>query len=488
LHIDPEKVSFNNRLWEPVLEELVRRVVKELGVQRNYVKIEFCTLLLQDPDRLLQAQRVKAEAAAAAKAAEGNFATLIVQLPSIFTGGAFVMSQGVEEKHKLTMGKDTDDAAYSCHHVCHYNDCTHEMQPLESGRRLLLVYSLCYRFDSHSKPSAAQFDYEALSLLLQKLPTNDSVFLVPMEQKYNKTWLSESGGLFGADRAKQKAITTAGRGLWTTLIARAPYFIEGCDVYRSDYGYCEDGISVSPKERKFMCQSIDTKLVSQGGMLLGTSKLDEILKITKACVLIAYSTDFGNSIKLKEIYEDYASLVERTSSGVPVGSWCIPNAQTPNQEITEFLRSRQSGTQRVVIGGGIDNARTLQFLRGEKLIPEFNFTSSALDHRVVTATAAESSSSPMPPGVKITTDQYSGCGNKAAVVVTKIRPMFDRQVEQYQTDMGMLAKMIREIRRFGGQLSLQKNQQQWKCLWHPQQTPPPPSKLLLQSLAHWPRY
>lgn len=71
--------------------------------------------------------------------------TLMIQLPSRFTGGALAIYNYMEDENqdeneesfKFTLG-DGQEAAYSCHVACHFSDCEYEMAKLRSGSRVLL--------------------------------------------------------------------------------------------------------------------------------------------------------------------------------------------------------------------------------------------------------------------------------------------------------------------------------------------------------------
>lgn len=69
----------------------------------------------------------------------GMFATLIVQLPSTFQGGALVVkNQGRINRHECAEGSEFD-----IKYAAHYSDCEHALEEVTSGYRLAIVYSLC---------------------------------------------------------------------------------------------------------------------------------------------------------------------------------------------------------------------------------------------------------------------------------------------------------------------------------------------------------
>jgi hypothetical protein len=69
---------------------------------------------------------------------DGMFGTLILQLPSLFSGGSVtVRHDGKEESFPLDRDSDS-----SIHATAFYADCEHEVNRIWSGRRLCLVYNL----------------------------------------------------------------------------------------------------------------------------------------------------------------------------------------------------------------------------------------------------------------------------------------------------------------------------------------------------------
>ena len=157
LQVDPSKITIQNPAWDPCLKKLVHQAAESLGVSPSLVKAELYKLLLYEEGGFFKKHRDTEKA-------KGMFATLVVQLPSKFTGGSFVVSHGGEcETFSLGAG---GDAAYDCHFVCHYADCEHEIKKVESGHRLALIYSLCY--SGPGKPSADDVAHNDLSTSLER--------------------------------------------------------------------------------------------------------------------------------------------------------------------------------------------------------------------------------------------------------------------------------------------------------------------------------
>jgi hypothetical protein len=80
---------------------------------------------------------------------ENMFGTLIVQLPSVFTGGDLVVNH---LKSSKVFNNSTTGSSTHCKFVAHYASCPHELKEVTSGYRAVLVYSLCWEGNG-MKPS-----------------------------------------------------------------------------------------------------------------------------------------------------------------------------------------------------------------------------------------------------------------------------------------------------------------------------------------------
>lgn len=85
LEMDANQVSLKNPDWSVALTKLVGDVAVALGVQGDLVRPELYKLLLYETGGLFKKHRDTEKV-------EGMFATLVVQLPSCFTGGNFVVT------------------------------------------------------------------------------------------------------------------------------------------------------------------------------------------------------------------------------------------------------------------------------------------------------------------------------------------------------------------------------------------------------------
>ena len=237
LQVDANKVSLHNPSWATALRSLVEHSATDLGVSPGLVRAEIYKLLLYEPGGFFKKHRDTEKA-------PGMFATLVVQLPSQFTGGSFVVSHNGHSRTFLL--DDAATAPYGCHYVAHYADCEHEIFTVESGHRLALVYSLCYvggvgRGEISAKPSANDLSCGGLAYVLSHLPPEESRFCLPLEHQYTAASLARNGvrAFKGSDRARQQALERAAEqsgGKWKMVIA---------EVERTDHesggggGYCD---------------------------------------------------------------------------------------------------------------------------------------------------------------------------------------------------------------------------------------------------------
>jgi hypothetical protein len=84
--LSPDKVKILNPGWETGMNQLVKHVQKSLGCEKFRVEANLDKLLIYETgSKFLPHQDTEKE--------KGMFATLIVQLPSVYEGGSFVVHQ-----------------------------------------------------------------------------------------------------------------------------------------------------------------------------------------------------------------------------------------------------------------------------------------------------------------------------------------------------------------------------------------------------------
>jgi 2OG-Fe(II) oxygenase superfamily len=135
--IDPSHISFGGgSLWSDYVDGALRQACRELGIsderfKETGIRAALYKMLLYETGGHFAPHRDTVKEG-------GMFGTLIIQLPSEFTGGAISFEHSSETKSvDLSQGSDS-----SFHYVAFYADCQHQLHPVESGARLTLVYNL----------------------------------------------------------------------------------------------------------------------------------------------------------------------------------------------------------------------------------------------------------------------------------------------------------------------------------------------------------
>jgi len=138
-----------------------------------------------------------------AEKTDGTFATLTVQLPSMFTGGT---SFGSHNGDSRTFALQTEDSAYNCNFVAYYADSEHEIESVGIGYRMELVYSLCYIGNDSSKPHTCDLGTsKQLQDHMSHLSPDESLFCIPLKQSYTPSTFQRLG--MGALKGDEKSNT-----------------------------------------------------------------------------------------------------------------------------------------------------------------------------------------------------------------------------------------------------------------------------------------
>ncbi|KIL59961.1 hypothetical protein M378DRAFT_168717 [Amanita muscaria Koide BX008] len=133
--IDPPLVSFQNPTWESFLQSNIASICSALGLPDGYdIQYKLHKLLLYETGSHFRPHQDTQKE-------DGMFATMVVVLPSQYTGGEIVVSHGSISK--------VIDVSASCMTgvgvLSWYTDVMHEVKPITSGYRLVLSYNLMRR-------------------------------------------------------------------------------------------------------------------------------------------------------------------------------------------------------------------------------------------------------------------------------------------------------------------------------------------------------
>eukprot|EP00985_Skeletonema_marinoi_P002537 scaffold1048_cov135-Skeletonema_marinoi.AAC.8 len=339
--IDASKIKIDNPMWGESLKKIVETVAFKLGVNPSFVTAAKL-------DKLIYMEK-----AGYVERGYNHFrdlGTLLVQLPSKFSGGELTIYNSVEdeeeeESFKFTLGAG-EEAAYSCHFACHFSDCEYEVAKLRSGSRVFLRYSLLYKFGYNGQgiPKACLI-HESISPFkrtLNGLPPADRMVLIPLEKEYDGLTLVNTGinALSRAHRQKAEALKAAGAD-WELLIVNAKLehscgYDEHNEIASVIEIFDENGNRLT-EEMSWLTKTIDFSSIEHGdGMLLAFDHDDVCVSNWGACksisgaynskqtyqatFLVSYDPEFETELKCiggcEEVAEVCKKIVETRDYGL----------------------------------------------------------------------------------------------------------------------------------------------------------------------------
>ena len=189
--LDAAQVTINGRRWREDLALILRRAAAGLGVAGR-VEAELYKLLIYDAGSFFVPHRDTEKA-------PGMFATLVVVLPSPYTGGELVVRHKGREARLDLRRDEPSEVAWAAF----YADCRHEVLPIGSGYRLALVYNLI-RPDGEPVPWPPDHDSarDAATALLSTWDGGPNKLVVPLEHAYTEAEVG-FGTLKGTDAARR---------------------------------------------------------------------------------------------------------------------------------------------------------------------------------------------------------------------------------------------------------------------------------------------
>lgn len=193
---DANKLSFNDS-WSGFLEETLEKLKIDLGLE-DYIISAHCYKLLiyQKGDFFLPHKDTEKE--------KGMFGTLIVGLPSKYTGGELeICFDGIKEI------ADFSKNSYTLNCAAFYADCEHQVKPLTSGYRVCLVYNLVQQKPGKKiEPKSIQTHVNRLSELLKEESPSYKADIVLLGHQYTPENFSAEN-LKLNDRARAEALLLA---------------------------------------------------------------------------------------------------------------------------------------------------------------------------------------------------------------------------------------------------------------------------------------
>ncbi|MCC5931337.1 MAG: hypothetical protein JJU28_18960 [Cyclobacteriaceae bacterium] len=130
--IDAENIHFNGDSWDKFLSLAILNVKENLGLGNYQIEARLYKLIIYEKDNFFLSHKDTEKE-------KGMFGTLIIAMPSKHTGGELLVEF---EGEKKSIQFDLPCSEGQIPYAAFYADCNHEVKPIESGYRMVLVYNL----------------------------------------------------------------------------------------------------------------------------------------------------------------------------------------------------------------------------------------------------------------------------------------------------------------------------------------------------------
>jgi len=198
--VDAGKVQIDGRRWEQTLAELIAEAALGLGVSAP-VAAEFYKLLIYDAGSFFVDHRDTEKV-------PGMFATLTLVLPSAHSGGELVVRHAAREVVVDLHPEEPSEIGFAAF----YADCLHEVRPIVSGWRIVLIYNLHFLGEAGApEPPDYRVEQARVVDLLSgwtNAADEPDKLILPLEHAYTPAEMSFST-LKGADAAIASLVVEA---------------------------------------------------------------------------------------------------------------------------------------------------------------------------------------------------------------------------------------------------------------------------------------
>jgi predicted 2-oxoglutarate/Fe(II)-dependent dioxygenase YbiX len=157
----PKSRIQTNQAWEAQLYKSLQKIQKDLNLPEDgKLTSDLHNLLIYMPGQFFKAHQDSEKT-------DGMLATLVIILPSEFTGGELVIDQHGDRK----IIEFSESASKSLTFVAFYADCYHEVKEVKSGYRLALTYNLFFRAGSKTLEPHRNVELEkAVQIYFSQIP------------------------------------------------------------------------------------------------------------------------------------------------------------------------------------------------------------------------------------------------------------------------------------------------------------------------------
>jgi hypothetical protein len=193
LELDPKKVEFKNPKWKQQLDILVHKIDKLLVDRQCTVTATPYKMLLYRPGDHFVAHRDTEKE-------KGMFGTLVVQMPSVYTGGALVVRFNDRE-----IRYDFEKTApFQMHYTAHYADLEHWIEPVTSGFRLVMVYNLVWSQKVDPRDFLSIFQEKIMNTRKAMEESAPGMYAFPLDHRYTDDGYVNMTDLKGADYSRAR--------------------------------------------------------------------------------------------------------------------------------------------------------------------------------------------------------------------------------------------------------------------------------------------
>ncbi len=205
--IPADGVQIQGRRWAETLEAIVGQVTEGLGIGQE-ISAELYKLLIYDEGGFFLNHRDTEKV-------NGMFATLVIVLPSLHGGGELIVSHRNRQVQLDLNCSSPSEVAFAAF----YADCKHEVKPVTSGFRLVLIYNLLFPGATlPPEPPDDSKEERNITTLLQEWvtgkrsneDTRPEKLVYPLEHAYTEAGVSFAS-LKGKDAARASVLRTAAR-------------------------------------------------------------------------------------------------------------------------------------------------------------------------------------------------------------------------------------------------------------------------------------
>ena len=237
IEFEAQDTEISNPYWESALEKLIHSISAQMGIDFQIEAALFKLLVYREGGHFKCHQDTEK--------APGMFATLIVQLPSRCQGGSLVC-RFADQEYRFDFGNKAADSEFAIYYAAHYADVHHQVEEIEEGARLVLIYNLIQpvkerQLNANHHKQLLGSVREMVPPIFSFLSQEQHAFL--LQHEYTEQSLSDLGFLAtkGQDRDLIKALLAVNEHLPLKqklyfMISRVSYSTtsDGCGGYYGD--------------------------------------------------------------------------------------------------------------------------------------------------------------------------------------------------------------------------------------------------------------